>query len=613
MKTFIDNNNLVIKKADKGSTIVVMDREDYIYEAERQLAVKKHYVEIAEPQLPKNCELFNDILQTMKLNKLLTDKEYRFLRTSSNSRERIFYLLPKIHKNLDTWTIPNQIPKGRPIISSVESESYAISKFIDYHLAPYATKHSSYVKNTYDFLNKLGRCRANPDSLLVSLDVESLFTNISTELGIRAVTETFSKDPKPIHKYIIKLLRLSLEGNDFTFNNKHYLQRSGTAMGAKYAPHYADICMAYWETLYWPRSKFQPSLYLRYLDDIFILWEHPRDCFIEFFDTLNNADPDIKLKSNIQENKIEFLDVLIYKGTNFATTGIFDTKVYFKPTDSHALLHKQSFHPNHTFSGLIKSQLIRFGRICNLEKDFDEATSTLFQALYCRNYSRRFLRKIKSQVKEKYFPSNNKVGMSPCLSSNCSICKHVSPNKSISNNGREIKLYTHGNCNTKTAIYLLGCRKCPNTFYVGQTVNVRNRFIAHLSRIRLGSDNKVHLHFQQNNHEINDITINLLETPPSRDSKTLNKLEKQWIKKLNTVELGLNSQEGHDENICPFILKYNPLSKNLFSIAKNWFETHSDLPQLKKNPVTLIKANSRNKNLSQYLVRAKLKTPDNLT
>ena len=82
----------------------------------------------------------------MKLKKLISKKELEFLRAKRNSRERIFYLLPKIHKESHKWTIPDKIPPGRPIVSDVESESYAISKFIDYHLAPFATTHPSYVK-----------------------------------------------------------------------------------------------------------------------------------------------------------------------------------------------------------------------------------------------------------------------------------------------------------------------------------------------------------------------------------------------------------------------------------------------------------------------------------
>ena len=85
-----------------------------------------------------------------------------------------------------------------------------------------------------------------------------------------------------MHKCILKLLRLSLEGNDFSFNNKYYLQTSGTAMGKRFAPHYADIYMAYFEAQNLPKCDKQPLVYLRYLDDIFLIWPHPRGTFDQF-------------------------------------------------------------------------------------------------------------------------------------------------------------------------------------------------------------------------------------------------------------------------------------------------------------------------------------------
>ena len=111
-------------------------------------------------------------------------------------------------------------------------------------------------------------------------------------------------------------------------------------MGKKFAPHFADITMAFWEATNLPKCDKQPRIYLRYLDDIFMVWEHSRQDFNQFFETLNTAHPNIKLKSNIQSQELEFLDVLIYKGQNFDKHNTFDTKVYFKPTNSHALLHK---------------------------------------------------------------------------------------------------------------------------------------------------------------------------------------------------------------------------------------------------------------------------------
>lgn len=85
-------------------------------------------------------------------------------------------------------------------------------------------------------------------------------------------------------------------------------------------------------------------------------------------------------------------DQFPYPNPNFTHNNQLDIKVYFKKMDTHALLHKSSFHPKHTYAGLIKSQLLRFHRICTQPEDFKLATRVLFSAFSTRGYSRTFLR-----------------------------------------------------------------------------------------------------------------------------------------------------------------------------------------------------------------------------
>lgn len=73
-----------------------------------------------------------------------------------------------------------------------------------------------------------------------------------------------------------------------------------------------------------------------------------QDKFEEFIENLNNHDPSINLKFIIQDKKIDFLDTTIYKGPTFEIDNKLDIKVFFKSTDTHALLHKTSYHPKHT-------------------------------------------------------------------------------------------------------------------------------------------------------------------------------------------------------------------------------------------------------------------------
>ena len=81
------------------------------------------------------------------------------------------------------------------------------------------------------------------------------------------------------------------------------------------------------------------------------------------------------------------------------------------------------------------------------------------------------------------------TGMKPCNSKRCTICRHVNKNKTIHVNSKPIRLHANGNCNTNVAIYLLGCRQCPELGYAGQTINtlncrwVQNRLPSHISHL----------------------------------------------------------------------------------------------------------------------------------
>lgn len=193
-------------------------------------------------------------------------------------------------------------------------------------------------------------------------------------------------------KELIQLLEINLTRNDFEFNGDFYLQVKGTAMGKKFAPAYANIFMAEWESEALSKCVKKPLYYYRFLDDIWGIWHHSEQDFEGFLNTLNGHNAS-KLKSTFHKTKIDFLDTTTFKGPNFLTDHRLDVKVFFKPTDTHALLFKTSFHPKHTFAGLIKSQLLRFHRICTQQCDFKQATRILFAALATRGYSRSFLRK----------------------------------------------------------------------------------------------------------------------------------------------------------------------------------------------------------------------------
>ena len=83
--------------------------------------------------------------------------------------------------------------------------------------------------------------------------------------------------------------------NNFTFNQHHYLQIHGTAMGTKMAPSFANLCLGIFETNAFSNAPFHPHTWWRYLDDIFMIWTEGLDHLKIFVDYLNNIHPTIKV------------------------------------------------------------------------------------------------------------------------------------------------------------------------------------------------------------------------------------------------------------------------------------------------------------------------------
>lgn len=66
------------------------------------------------------------------------------------------------------------------------------SKFIDIHLRPHVMNLPSYIKDTIHLLQNLEGIYLSPETLLVNIDVETLYSSIPHHLGISAVKHIIS-------------------------------------------------------------------------------------------------------------------------------------------------------------------------------------------------------------------------------------------------------------------------------------------------------------------------------------------------------------------------------------------------------------------------------------
>ena len=84
--------------------------------------------------------------------------------------------------------------------------------------------------STYMYLNEL--MYTPPLSYLVSLDIESLYTNINSfDMAIKVFLEIFAQRDKLV--LYLELLKFVFKNDIFQFNGKAYHQICGIAMGTE--------------------------------------------------------------------------------------------------------------------------------------------------------------------------------------------------------------------------------------------------------------------------------------------------------------------------------------------------------------------------------------------
>lgn len=138
LKALAGDDTVVIKQADKGSSLVILNRMDYDFEVKCQLSDIEAYKKI---HIDPTSSILDLIKITVKepLSLDYIDKPLSDYLVNEYPRVRVFNCLPKIRK-------PGFPPVGRPIVSTKGSLMEPISSCIDSILQPF---HPSYwIKGT---------------------------------------------------------------------------------------------------------------------------------------------------------------------------------------------------------------------------------------------------------------------------------------------------------------------------------------------------------------------------------------------------------------------------------------------------------------------------------
>jgi hypothetical protein len=329
IKKLKNNEDIIIYPADKGSAVVIQNRREYLREGYRQLSDTNSYRELQNDPTDEFRHEVRNVVEDMYQSGEI-DQTVRNYLMEPKCRASRLYFLPKIHKG----KLP---PPGRPVVSGNGCPTEKISQFVDHFLNPTTKKIKSYIKDTTHFLKRISDLGEIPQgALLVTLDVEALYPNIPNKEGMEAAKIALNEsrtdpDVKPSNDYLMKLLELVLTRNNFQFNGKHYLQIRGTAIGTKLAVGFSNNYMGRFEKLFVYIFHKQPLLWIRFIDDIFMIWTHGEELLLDFIEYLNSRVPSINFTQEVSQKEVSFLDTKVKIVNNRL-----ETDLYSKPTDSHS-------------------------------------------------------------------------------------------------------------------------------------------------------------------------------------------------------------------------------------------------------------------------------------
>ena len=362
IKSLRRNEKILITRPDKGSGVVILNKNDYVTKMENILNDASKFECLGPAATADRTSTIETKLQN-RLRELLNSEQlpkqvYDEVRPTGSQRPRM-YGLPKTHKEGTPL---------RPILSMVGSSHHELAKWLASILQPVLEQFSTNcIKDSFTFAQTMQDLRLEgKDVYLCSFDISSLFTNVPLKETIGICAEALYKDPSstpPIPQAVfIELMESATSSVEFNFNDTMYKQTDGVAMGSPLGPALANIFVGYHESKLFSCVQ-KPTIYFRYVDDTFAIFKQEGDVD-DFLVTLNCLHPALKFTfEKEQDGKLPFLDILVER-----TELGFETSVYRKPTFSGQYIRWESFRPRKRKTNLIATLVHRALMICTKNK-----------------------------------------------------------------------------------------------------------------------------------------------------------------------------------------------------------------------------------------------------
>lgn len=479
-------------KADKGNSMVIMDKTDYATRMNEHIEMA-NYVNIPRNPLPRMVKAANDAIG--QINRILQIPKWKL--SVSNPILPRLYGLPKIHK-------PGN--KMRPIVSNVSSPTYKISKWLIERLNQIKQPDGMYVKNTFEFVDKISSINLETNEILVSFDVVSLYPSIPIPEALECIDlwlcdSNLSDEVAYLYSSIMKLC---MNQNQFQYDNKYYTLNQGTSMGHPASCFISNAFMGMFETKLAKEGKL-PRVWIRYVDDVFAIMKI--DDVKPTLNILNSQYPSIKFTAEIEtDGVLPFLDLKLSRQDSKI-----DIDVYRKPSSTLRYITSDSFCAYPQKMAVFNSMVYRLCKLPLSAKNYIKELHFIKSLANINGYwennidtlVRKHSRKIKQHKQSTFFKNREenirrvKFNYAPQITNKLKTVLHKHKLSIVYTNNNKLcnilgnpkeKLTEH----QKSGIYSIECTETNcNGIYIGQTRrNILSRFKEHCAHIRYNRPSK---------------------------------------------------------------------------------------------------------------------------
>ena len=135
---------------------------------------------------------------------------------------------------------------ARIVISTIDSPTYQLNKFISLLLNNYLSRPKHSIKNSYEFKKLIENKKIPDGNQLISLDDVSFSTNLHSYLvisGLQKKWEYLKNHINLSRKEFLDGISILINSTYFKFNDKFYQRIIGSPMSGNFSPWFAEIAL----------------------------------------------------------------------------------------------------------------------------------------------------------------------------------------------------------------------------------------------------------------------------------------------------------------------------------------------------------------------------------